>query len=67
VLSAKCCPARLSNALALWSAQLSLRDGKRLHAQYQISVLIDGKPISFQHSGGIGGDGAPKDRDAPPF
>jgi len=37
----------LSNALAPWSPQLSLRDGNALHAQYQISVLIDGKPKAF--------------------
>jgi len=40
-------------------------DGKRLHSQYQISVLMDGKPKALNISGGIGGEGAPKDRDAP--
>jgi gluconate kinase len=47
-LCAKCCPARLSNALAPAAApNCHCADGKRLHSQYQISVLIDGKPKAF--------------------
>jgi hypothetical protein len=45
VLSAKCCLARLSSATrACGRPNCHCADGKRLHSQFQISVLIDGKP-----------------------
>jgi len=54
VLSAKLLPGSLSNALApVVSPTVHCADGKRLHAQYQISVLIDGKPKAFNISGGL--------------
>ena len=42
--SAKCCPAPLSTKPCLRRPNSHCADGKRLHSQFQISVLIDGKP-----------------------
>jgi len=41
-------------------------DGKRLHSQFQISVLIDGKSKALNIPAELV-DKAPKNRDAPPL
>jgi hypothetical protein len=44
VCSAKCCPALLWNANGPVAGPPVIAPGKRLHVQYQISLLVDGQP-----------------------